>query len=469
MSTQTLSGHDFPTPCKRCGGALYRQVDYCPYCGAVHPLEAGPHKRIVMPGNDASASGEPVPLDGVAHAAHAVQSNAATRASGFVLPDAPIPPLKRPPRTPGDRRGPSTRMVLTAIAAVVVVGLAYVGYALFGSTASLQTGNAGQSVANEPAAKSSAGTIAAYAAASSSVNASIDTSINTSTSPATSPPVNIATATPSPVSVKPAPAPPYRDASQAVQAARTALRGHDLSAAQNALSAAHTLQANNADVQGLQNELMPQVARRDVALQAAQACAAQQQWTCVRQHATDALMLDTGSATASSLLEHAIREAGWAPLGARGTTTGQSASSLLQAPAAQAQLPPLPSDISPDRETANRTATPRASGDPSRGVDARARAIREAAWRRESAKRTAMLTKSIVDEAPDTAPGAVTMKPVTTPGDTTAPPPATAANAITNANVLPNANAESTESTGGIDTPEKPDSNTQPDSAASSP
>ena len=46
MSTQTILGHSFPTPCKRCGGALYRQVDYCPYCGAVHPLDAGPHKRV---------------------------------------------------------------------------------------------------------------------------------------------------------------------------------------------------------------------------------------------------------------------------------------------------------------------------------------------------------------------------------------------------------------------------------------
>src|ERR1700742_2660380 len=60
MSTQTATGHSFPTPCKRCGGTLYRQVDYCPYCGVPHPLEAIPHKRTAVPGSRASAMHKPL-------------------------------------------------------------------------------------------------------------------------------------------------------------------------------------------------------------------------------------------------------------------------------------------------------------------------------------------------------------------------------------------------------------------------
>jgi hypothetical protein len=113
--------------------------------------------------------------------------------------------------------------------------------------------------------------------------------------------------------VKPA-APQFRDAAQALQAARLAFRANDLSAAQAALGAEQTLQPGNTDAQSLLTELQPLAARRDTALQAAQLCAAQQSWNCARQHANEALAIDTGNDTAKTILERVIHETGWAPL-----------------------------------------------------------------------------------------------------------------------------------------------------------
>ena len=104
-----------------------------------------------------------------------------------------------------------------------------------------------------------------------------------------------------PEPVKPA-APQFRDAAQALQAARLAFRANDLSAAQAALGAAQTLQPGNADAQSLLTELKPLAARRDAALQAAQLCASQQSWSCARQHANEALAIDTGNDTAKTIL-----------------------------------------------------------------------------------------------------------------------------------------------------------------------
>lgn len=464
MSTQTLPGHDFPTPCKRCGGALYRQVDYCPYCGAVHPLDAGPHKRIVMPQNGMDATSKAAASNGIAHTAHDAHdahADVATHMQGFVLPDAPIPPLTRPPRAPGDRRGPSTRMVLMAIAAVVVVGLAYVGYALFGGAASSQ----GDNVANEPVAKSSAGAVAAYAPAAS-VNASA----------AATAPADLAAVTASrTANLKAASTPPYRDASQALQAARAALRDHDLSVAQNALSAAQTLHAGNADMHPLQNELDPLAARRDAALQAAQTCAAQQQWACVRQHAADALTLDSGSIAAGNLLERAIREAGWTPLGshdaatpARAPTAAPASSSPVSP--AEVQLAPLPGDQPPAGETLSRATTPRASGGRSGGVDARAHTMRESSWRRSWAKHPGSalgtfgtFTNPAPVEAPNAVAGATTttIETIAAPVvEVKTPPAATAARTPIK---------ESDDSPDDNESSEKSDSSTPPDNSTSSP
>ncbi len=45
MSAQMTWNRSFPTPCKLCGGALYQQVDSCPYCGTDRPLGTAAHAR----------------------------------------------------------------------------------------------------------------------------------------------------------------------------------------------------------------------------------------------------------------------------------------------------------------------------------------------------------------------------------------------------------------------------------------
>ncbi|MFP3563578.1 hypothetical protein [Paraburkholderia sp. SIMBA_030] len=326
MSTQTLIGHSFPTPCKRCGGALYRQVDYCPYCGAAHPLEGGPHKRAEIPASRASAmnvlpqtsSIESTPTGETVHKAdigEAVRAGAAMQAPILTSPDVPIAPLANPPHW-GSGRRPSVRMMLVGGAAFVVIGLAYVGFALLRDNHEWQSNTSDEPADINRDATTATGTIALYTPATPDQppnQTNQARQIRPVNPPTAAAPIAAVPAAPV-VTVKPPAAPQFHDAAQAVQAARVALRANDLSTAQAALGAAQTLQPDNADAQNLLGELKPLAARRDTALQAAQACAAQQLWMCVRQHANDALTIDTGNPTAKTLLEHAIRETGWAPL-----------------------------------------------------------------------------------------------------------------------------------------------------------
>ncbi|MFM0504161.1 hypothetical protein [Paraburkholderia caffeinilytica] len=332
MSTQTILGHSFPTPCKRCGGALYRQVDYCPYCGAVHPLDAGPHKRVVIPGSRASAVSktaqkngfDPTQLDEAGLAAQtAITGEAAPleppipdpiQAPVLESSDVPIPQLADPPYAVSRGMFPMRR-VLLAIVAIGAIGLAYGAFTLYSDNHESQTGSTEQTADNPQDARTATGTIALYAP-SQSTNQTAAIKPTAPASPATTTPAIVATpiAPPPPAApIKPA-APQFRDAAQALQAARLAFHANDLSATQAALGAAQTLQPGNADAQSLQTDLKPLAARRDAALQAAQLCVSQQSWSCARQHANEALAIDTGNDTAKSILERVIRETGWAPL-----------------------------------------------------------------------------------------------------------------------------------------------------------
>ncbi|WP_345814663.1 hypothetical protein AAGS40_20805 [Paraburkholderia sp. PREW-6R] len=442
MSTQTLPGQSFPTPCKRCGGALYRQVDYCPYCGAGDPLDAGPHKRTVIPGSRASASATPrttpnnpfdAPLaDGAGFASREARAGdpaavkAAPRPSALSTPGVSIPQSAESSVGLPVSLGPSARTTqlirksLFCAAAVVGVGLVLVGYALFRPDDETDS-NANDQVSDIQDARTTAGTIAPYTPALApnrqrQLNKAI---VATPGTPAT--PTKAAPAIPvTPIMplvaaapVKPASA-QFRDAGQAVQAARVAYRANNLSAAQSALAAAQTLQPDNADALSLSLELKPAIARRDAALQAAQACFTQQSWACARQHATDALSIDSGSDAASSMLERVITQTGWAPLHSPAATSVPSAAPLqtqalatVPAAAATLQAKPAPAQISPQtrlpqgppagNDTSAIAARPAQPALDPNSVEARERAIRESGWNRaaqNSAKPAAGSTAS---------------------------------------------------------------------------
>ncbi|WP_025600816.1 hypothetical protein [Burkholderia sp. WSM2230] len=348
MSTQTLAGHQFPTPCKRCGGALYRQLEHCPYCGAVHPLDDEAPARSALHESrtstlkmstlhdsfTASAFAEPDFPGGALHAGLNLAPAAAlhTSPSPLVAPDTSLMPVIDTDRGElAHRTSLHLRHVLLASAAVVAAGLAYVGYALLSESRDLHYSSGEQAAETAQNARTATGAIARYSpeqAAESRLAVVPGKSIgagsvrNTPQAVPATVPIVVAAAQPA--------APQFHDAAQAVQAARTAFAVNDLSAAQAALSAVQVLQPDNDEAQALAARLKPLTARRDAALLAAQLCTDQQSWPCAREHANEALALDTGSDPAKTILERVIRETGWAPLSAQTTTSAKIAGQVAK-------------------------------------------------------------------------------------------------------------------------------------------
>jgi hypothetical protein len=248
--------------------------------------------------------------------------------TALVSTDTTIPPDEDPMYAPRNTAQMIWR-VLYVIGAVVAIGLAYVGYALFSDGSDSEDKGVEQITQDArtttgmiaPLASEPVVTPAQTAHASVAVKPATPAVPELAAKPA--PVVSVVPVAPTvpatpaapPVAAMPArPAPQFHDAGQALQVARTAFRANDLSSAQAALVAAQTLQAGNSDAQGLADQMRPLVQRRDSALQAAQACVAQQSWPCARQHANEALAIDSGNDAAKVILERVIRETGWAPL-----------------------------------------------------------------------------------------------------------------------------------------------------------
>ncbi|NKJ48622.1 hypothetical protein CIC12_18140 [Burkholderia sp. SG-MS1] len=430
MSTQTALGHSFPTPCKQCGGALYRQVDYCPYCGAVHPLEESSYRRTPFAGRRTGASdqagqkfhdvqassGDTATVHAVRPdeaAPSAVSPRAAPAAAPHTAPAStrvPLPPYDDNTYPP--REGLTFRHALIAIAVLVVIGLAFVAFALFSAGSDPEDTTGDQITSTGRDARMITGTIAPFVpaqsippAAAAMPSAPANVAKITPPAPATpvvppvvAPPVAAATVAAPPVVLPPVAAPPvvvtparpapqFRDVAQAMQAARLAFRANDLSAAQAALGAALAMQPGNSAAQDLASELRPLTSRRDAALQAAQTCIAQQSWPCARAHANEALTIDTGNETARGILARVIRETGWAPLNPRAATAAPAQGKPLAQPQGaaatpQSQLPtPLPQGVPATGDLS--AAAPRTgTAGTTNGVDARERAIKDSGWSR---------------------------------------------------------------------------------------
>ncbi|HEY4299028.1 MAG TPA: hypothetical protein VGM85_21345, partial [Paraburkholderia sp.] len=275
MSTQTALGHSFPTPCKRCGGALYRQVDYCPYCGAVHPLDESPFRHAAIPGSRASAGNQaarkfndaqnlPDEADPTAHAASPSNAAHAAHADEAVPPKAAldaslVAPIASIP-LPGDPPYPPRNTVLTgrrvllAIAALVVIGLVFVAYILFSDNSDSEDRGVDQLATTTQDARTTTGTIAPFAPAQSNrPAATVKPATPNNVAKPAAPVVAVAPVAPPPaIVVAPAkPALQFSDATQALQSARLAFRANNLSATQAALGAALALQPGNSDAQNL--------------------------------------------------------------------------------------------------------------------------------------------------------------------------------------------------------------------------
>ncbi|TAL98003.1 MAG: zinc ribbon domain-containing protein [Paraburkholderia sp.] len=414
MSTQTSPGRTFPTPCKRCGGALYPPDETCPWCGASHAVAYG----VRLKAASHAQAHAPVPPD-VAPDIPADVAQPAGHAQPLMLPDTPIPPLDMPEpvwRSAG-RWIFSKGLVLTFF----LFALGYAGYTLFSEHKSDTAGD-------EPAATSTSGSIQPYQSAPSARPSQGVTSI----APVTPAPATPVAQTPSTrrqaaaasPSIPPIPTlPPLPDAAVAVtpvappipsrtltrnrdvpgslQVARASLQTNDLAGAQAALSEALATQPDNADARLMQQDLLQRLLKRDAFVRAANACLQDRLWSCVRHNASDALAVDSSSNGAKTLLERSIREAGWnspalptARGGAQATAPGAAVAAAAppartprpaapRAPAAAVAAPapvqtnvPAPAVI---RTPASPTPAATQATD-ANSIDARERAIRESGW-----------------------------------------------------------------------------------------
>ncbi|WP_260853911.1 hypothetical protein [Paraburkholderia sp. BCC1886] len=312
------------------------------------------------------------------------------------------------------RKAQSVRTMLLALGVVLGIGVAYGAYALFGDSGDTQVSVDDSTTDTIQDARTTTGTIAQSALSTQTQRAA--------TRMITTPQVTLPALPSLPVD-QPAPAipptpimalasvapvkpvvPQFRDVAQAVQTARLALRASDLSTAQAAVAAVQAMQPGNADAQSLSQQLKPAAARRDAALQAAQSCVAQQSWSCARQHANEALVIDSGNETAKALLERVIRETGWAPLDARTAPTAATTVATTVAATAATTAPavnptprtapsPAPAALQPKNPATGPTpaAQPRPAVGAATGtadansVEARENTIRNSGWSRPAA------------------------------------------------------------------------------------
>ncbi|MEM5435631.1 zinc ribbon domain-containing protein [Paraburkholderia diazotrophica] len=399
MSAESTPAQGFPTPCTRCGGVLYQHAEFCPYCGADHPLDRAQRKRAGM--QLRAVDTQPPHLPAIAPDPSGLPALAS--------PDIPIPPLAVPHAAwQAAGRWMVTRGVVMLL---FVAAFGYAAWLLLGDNRRQDT--SGDETTNS--ASTAGGSISPYtppaappppsrttpqsvlqSAAQSARNAPTATSVNAPVAEIT--PARIAPSTPPVVKH-------YLDLSEALRAAHAGLAHNSLAEAKSALADAMSIEPNNADAAQIQSEIGDREKRRDAALNVASNCAKDKLWSCVREHAAHALAIDVSSADAQSLLERVILSTGWKPLASAPATAATnvnnadaSANRNTNGTPAVPPLPPLPPAIAAKSTatatsvTANSTATNAATGTAANatssnaasaasGVDAEMRAIIDSGWK----------------------------------------------------------------------------------------
>jgi hypothetical protein len=393
MSAQT-SDQTFPTPCKRCGGVLYQHVDFCPYCGADHPLQPIVRKR---PEPALKAISSPTAHAPVAQAPVApVQASSAPLMLPTMSDIPPVMPEDRqipPLNLPAPMWQTAGRWIFTKGLLLVwfILALGYAAYLLLGDNRKQEI------VSEETTANTSGGSISPYTPQAQSGGAPSATDANAP--PVVNPPLR--------------PMPTFKDLPDALRAARASLQDNNLSGAKAAVAAALSMDADNGDARTIQRDIASREQRRDTELQAGSACEKDHQWACVRQHASDALAIDTSSPTAQAMLERVIVSTGWRPLapiarpgGAEAPTPRGGSVAAPPGPGNPATARAMPQTAMPATATTAPatdaasapaaaaggavsgavTAAPAAPGaassaNDSSSIDAQERAIRESGWK----------------------------------------------------------------------------------------
>jgi len=276
---------------------LYQQVDFCPYCGADHPLDTVVRKRAEAP---LKAMSPPVSQPPAALSAPVV-------ANPELPPVAPDQRQIHPLEAPAPVWKSAGRWIFTKgmLAVWFVLALAYAAYLLLGESRKPEPAS------DETSTNSSGGSISPYPP-----QANLAPRAGNDGAPAAAP--------------KPRVMPQYKNVADSLRAARASLQDNNLSDAKAATHAALTREANNADALALERDIEAREQRRDGALQSADKCASERAWACVRQYASAALAIDASSVHAQTLMERMILSTGWSPLA---SIPAPSAAAPAQAPA----------------------------------------------------------------------------------------------------------------------------------------
>ncbi|WP_346779221.1 zinc ribbon domain-containing protein [Burkholderia sp. Ac-20365] len=339
---------------------LYQHVDFCPYCGADHPLERTPPRRA---GTQLRA------VDTQAPAPAGIPTNEPAAVAALAAHDLPVPPLDGP--QPFWQTAGHWLITKGVVLLLFILALGYAGYLLLGDNHRQDTG------ADEAtnSASSSGGSISPYSPPQNTRNA--PTSTVTNVPAAKTPPApNAPIAPPSPRT-----APHYKNVPDALRAARDALAHSNLTDAKSALSDALSVEASNKEALQMQNDLQDRENKRDVALGVANTCAKDKLWGCVRDRAAQALALDTSSVDAQALLERVILTTGWKPL--TGAAAPRNATPQAGTGGNANTIAPANNTATANTAPAAAAATPPAGSAASAvgSIDAQMRAIRESGWK----------------------------------------------------------------------------------------
>lgn len=382
MSAQIGRDHNFPSACKRCGGLLYENFEFCPYCGTDSPLDKvslGTHPKATMTPLGATTAAPPAP-------------------SAAKMAPAGVPPSDGPSLDPsyphteqnGVQHAAQHAMQLAQNLRFSQMGqwifpkglfvIAFILAFAYGTYLLLGTNRQREDTASEATLHSSGGSV--------SINAPRQQTDETPAAASTE--TRVEPQSPAPNAHA---APQIADVADGLRVARTSLAQNNLFDASAAANAVLARDPNNEEAHALQRDIAAREQRRDIALQNADRCAAQRVWGCVQQQASEALAIDSSSQAAQSFMERAIVSSAWKPLSspngapqANAAAPMPHAANTVRLPSSQdwntnPSPPPLP-DTTNATNTTNMTnaATAASPASNDNSVDARQRAIVQNGW-----------------------------------------------------------------------------------------
>ncbi|MCP3726074.1 zinc ribbon domain-containing protein [Paraburkholderia sp. CNPSo 3272] len=373
MSAQIGRDQNLPAACKRCGGLLYENFEFCPYCGTDCPLDKvalGTHPKATLTPLGATAATPPAPA-----AAKFVQAGVPATDGPSLDAGYPHAAQHTVALLHGLRVSQMGQWIFPRglFVFALIVAFAYGTYLLLGANRQREANPRDETL------HFSGGSVSTNASTQQAGETPPAAGRQTSEQPQSTP-------------RNAHPVPQFADVAEALRVARTSLAENNLFDANAAANAVLARDGDNEEARALQNDIAARMQRRDSALQNADRCVAQHAWACVQQQASEALAIDSSSQAAQSLMERAIVSTAWKPLSPPSAAPQTNAAAALprgantvRLPSSQdwntsASPPPLPGAINTANAANVATAASPSGGDNS--VDVQERAIVQNGWKR---------------------------------------------------------------------------------------